>query len=87
MEDFEIGAVEIDSELIGQDLDSIDPYAEFTEVEDWNLKCYDHYSGRLLFFYLTNVEYTFYSLCTDCNNDGGLKRFGNGEFTNIYDFD
>lgn len=34
MEDFEIGAVEIDSELIGQDLDSIDPYAEFTEVED-----------------------------------------------------
>lgn len=34
MEDFEIGAVEIDSELIGQDLDSIDPFAEFTEVED-----------------------------------------------------
>ena len=34
MEDFEIGAIEIDSELIGQDLDSIDPYAEFTEVED-----------------------------------------------------
>ena len=34
MEDFEIGAVEIDSELIGQALDSIDPYAEFTEVED-----------------------------------------------------
>ena len=28
MEDFEIGAVEIDSELIGQDLDSIDPYGE-----------------------------------------------------------
>ena len=34
MEDFEIGAVEIDSELIGQDLDSIDPYAEFTDIED-----------------------------------------------------
>lgn len=34
MEDFEIGAVEIDSELIGQDLDDIDPYAEFTEIED-----------------------------------------------------
>ena len=34
MEDFEIGAVEIDSELIGQDLDSIDPYAEFTDVEE-----------------------------------------------------
>lgn len=34
MEDFEIGAVEIDSELIGQDLDSIDPYAEFTDIEE-----------------------------------------------------
>ena len=34
MEDFEIGAVEIDSELIGQDLDSIDPFAEFTDIED-----------------------------------------------------
>ena len=34
MEDFEVGVVEIDSELIGQDLDSIDPYAEFTEVEE-----------------------------------------------------
>ena len=34
MEDFEIGSVEIDSELIGQDLDDIDPFAEFTEVED-----------------------------------------------------
>lgn len=43
MEDFEIGAVEIDSELIGQDLDSIDPYAEFTEVED------DEYETDILF--------------------------------------
>ena len=34
MEDFEIGAVEIDSELIGQDLDDIDPFAEFTDVEE-----------------------------------------------------
>lgn len=34
MEDFEIGAVDIDSELFGQDLDDIDPYAEFTDVED-----------------------------------------------------
>ena len=34
MEDFEIGVIEIDSELIGQDLDDIDPYAEFTDVED-----------------------------------------------------
>ena len=34
MEDFEIGTVEIDSELIGQDLDDIDPFAEFTDVED-----------------------------------------------------
>lgn len=34
MEDFEIGAVEIDSELIGQDLDGIDPYAEFTDIEE-----------------------------------------------------
>ena len=38
MEDFEIGAVEIDSELIGQDLDSIDPYGEekfeYEEVDD-----------------------------------------------------
>lgn len=43
MEDFEIGAVEIDSELIGQDLDSIDPYAEFTEIE------YDEYQTDILF--------------------------------------
>ena len=34
MEDFEIGAVEVDSEIIGQDLDDIDPFAEFTNVED-----------------------------------------------------
>jgi hypothetical protein len=43
MEDFEIGAIEIDSELIGQDLDSIDPYAEFTDVED------DEYETYILF--------------------------------------
>ena len=43
MEDFEIGAVEIDSELIGQDLDSIDPYAEFTDIEE------DEYDGDILF--------------------------------------
>ena len=43
MEDFEIGAIEIDSELIGQDLDDIDPYAEFTEVED------DEYQTDILF--------------------------------------
>ena len=58
----------------------------FTEVEDWNLKCYDHYSGRLLFFFFLNGAYTFYSLCTNCNNDGGLKSFDYGDFTNIYDF-
>ena len=34
MDDFEIGAVEVDSEIIGQDLDNIDPFAEFTNVED-----------------------------------------------------
>ena len=34
MEDFEVGAIEIDSELIGQDLDDIDPFAEFTDVEE-----------------------------------------------------
>ena len=34
MEDYEVGTVEIDSELIGQDLDDIDPYAEFTDIED-----------------------------------------------------
>lgn len=34
MEDFEIGSVEIDSELIGQDLDNIDPYAEFTDIDE-----------------------------------------------------
>lgn len=43
MEDFEIGSVQIDSELIGQDLDSIDPYAEFTDVEE------DEYDGDILF--------------------------------------
>ena len=30
----EVGTVEVDSELIGQDLDDIDPYAEFTDVEE-----------------------------------------------------
>ena len=34
MDDFENYAVEIDSELIGQDLDDIDPFAEFTDVEE-----------------------------------------------------
>lgn len=34
MEDFETGVIEIDSELIGQDLDDIDPFAEFTDVEE-----------------------------------------------------
>ena len=34
MDDFEVGTVEIDSELIGQDLDNIDPFAEFTDVDD-----------------------------------------------------
>lgn len=34
MDEFEEYSIEIDSELIGQDLDSIDPYAEFTEIED-----------------------------------------------------
>ena len=34
MDDFKDFAVEIDSELIGQDLDSIDPYAEFTDIEE-----------------------------------------------------
>jgi len=34
MEDFEVGVIEIDSELIGQDLDDIDPFAEFTDVEE-----------------------------------------------------
>lgn len=43
MEDFEVGAIEIDSELIGQDLDSIDPYAEFTDVKD------DEYETDILF--------------------------------------
>ena len=43
MEDFEIGAVEIDSELIGKDLDDIDPFAEFTDVEE------DEYDGDILF--------------------------------------
>ncbi len=39
MEDFETGAVEIDSEIFGQDLDDIDPYAEFTEVEEEDTDC------------------------------------------------
>ncbi len=30
----EVGVVEVDSEIIGQDLDDIDPYAEFTDVEE-----------------------------------------------------
>lgn len=38
MDDFKDFAIEIDSELIGQDLDSIDPYGEekfeYEEVDD-----------------------------------------------------
>ena len=34
MDDFDSFAIEIDSELIGQDLDDIDPFAEFTDIED-----------------------------------------------------
>ena len=30
----EVGMIEIDSDVIGQDLDNIDPYAEFTVEED-----------------------------------------------------
>ena len=31
--------IEIDSEVIGQDLDDIDPYAEFTTVEENDDDC------------------------------------------------
>ena len=56
----------------------------FTEVEDWNLKCYDHYTAHFLIFYLPNGSQTLYSLCTSCTNDGGLKQIGS--LTDIYDF-
>jgi hypothetical protein len=39
----EVGVVEVDSEIIGQDLDDIDPYAEFTDVEE------DEYQTDILF--------------------------------------
>ena len=41
MEDFEVGVIEIDPEIIGQDLDDIDPFAEFTDVEE---EVYDYYT-------------------------------------------
>ena len=56
----------------------------FKEVGDWDLKCYNHYTGHLLILYMPNGEYTFYSLCTTCTNDGGLKRIA--DISNIYDF-
>lgn len=34
MDEFEEYSVDIDSELVNQDLDEIDPYAEFTNVEE-----------------------------------------------------
>lgn len=34
MDEFDNYSIEIDSELIGQDLDDIDPFAEDTIVED-----------------------------------------------------
>lgn len=34
MDDFKDFAIEIDSEVVNQDLDSIDPFAEFTNVEE-----------------------------------------------------
>ena len=30
----EVGMIEIDSDVIGQDLDDIDPYAEYTIVDN-----------------------------------------------------
>ena len=39
MDDFEVGVIEIDSDVIGHDLDEIDPYAEFTVVEDEDVEC------------------------------------------------
>lgn len=34
MEKEEVGIIEIDYECFGQDLDDIDPYAEFTDIKD-----------------------------------------------------
>ena len=59
--------------------------SDFVEAEDWNLKCYNHFSGHFLILYLPNNYYSFYS-CTNCASNDGLKRFGNGNFANIYDF-
>ena len=57
---------------------------EFKEIENWDLKCYNHFTGHLLILYLPNGEYTFYSLCPGCQNNEGLKKFN--DLSNIYDF-
>ena len=57
--------------------------SDFSEKRDWDLKCFDHGTGHLLFFYNPNKYYTFYSKCTG-NCDTNIKRIG--YVADFYDF-
>lgn len=50
------------------------PSSNFQEKGNWDLKCYDHFTGHFLVFYFQNKYYNFYSKCADCNSDNGIKR-------------
>ena len=45
MDEFNDYAIEVDSDVIGQDLDDIDPYAEFTDVNEYE----DYDDGGILY--------------------------------------
>ena len=45
----------------------------FVDNGEWDLRCYDHYSGHFLVFYFQNKNYNFYSYCYyTCENK--IKR-------------
>jgi len=52
----------------------------FSEVRDWDLKCFDHQTNHFLMLYLPNEYFSFYSKCNNNCNENEIKRFGYSEF-------
>ena len=59
--------------------------SEFLEKGDWDLRCYNHYTGHFLVFYFQNEYYNFYSKCDESTNDNGIKRVSSIN-SDIYDY-
>ena len=71
----------IDSSGIG----FLTPVSDFQIIDDWDLKCYDHYSNHFLMLYTPNGGYTFFSKCNNnCNNGNNIMR--RDYVSNIYDY-